>query len=116
MTFRSLLAISLFIITFIITILGLLSPFAPHGPREREANLYLRKRLYPLVEAAIWNNMGNRITNCFRDPINGCLILFAPIRHLALFRGSEVSFAVSDPPGRVLRSGSLRLGKHAEVH
>ena len=38
----------------------LLSPFPPHGPREREANLSLRKRLYPPIEASIWNNMGNR--------------------------------------------------------
>ena len=38
----------------------------------------------------------NRVIIPFRDPINRSLILFVPIRHLALFRDTEFSFAFSN--------------------
>ena len=78
---------------------------------------YLNPRLGPFSRAPSSEKLeGNRITNSFGDPINGSMILFAPIGHRALFPGNEASFAASDLPGRVLESGSLRLGMHAVVH
>jgi hypothetical protein len=56
----------------------------------------------------------NRITLRFRDPINGIMILFSPIRHYALFLSSGFPFSFLNPPGRVLSSDSLSPGTHAE--
>ena len=39
----------------------------------------------------------NRVIIPFRDPINCSMIQFVPIRHLALFRDTEFSFAFSNP-------------------